>query len=93
MDAQTRPSDEPCTVLLQVRSRYAFLFFPVLFLLMNKSRILITCARGIPPVLQVEVLSLGLPVLSEHLFRRGDRRHADRCAPPQPLRSGPATAS
>jgi putative N6-adenine-specific DNA methylase len=34
---------------------------------MTKSRILITCARGISPFLKAEVLSLGLPVLSEHL--------------------------
>lgn len=34
---------------------------------MTKSRILITCARGIPPFLRDEVLSLGLPVVSEHL--------------------------
>lgn len=32
---------------------------------MKKTRILITCGRGIPPVLAGEVRSLGLPVLSE----------------------------
>ena len=32
---------------------------------MKKSRIVITCAKGVPPFLKEEVLSLGLPVLSE----------------------------
>jgi putative N6-adenine-specific DNA methylase len=32
---------------------------------MRKSRIVITCAKGIPPFLKEEVLSLGLPILSE----------------------------
>ncbi|MGE5253833.1 MAG: THUMP domain-containing protein, partial [Planctomycetaceae bacterium] len=32
---------------------------------MKKSRILITCAKGVSPFLKKEVLSLGLPVLSE----------------------------
>jgi putative N6-adenine-specific DNA methylase len=32
---------------------------------MKKSRIIITCAKGVPPFLKEEVLSLGLPVLSE----------------------------
>ena len=32
---------------------------------MKKSRILITCAKGVSPFLKREVLSLGLPVLSE----------------------------
>ncbi len=32
---------------------------------MKKSRIIITCAKGAPPFLKEEVLSLGLPVLSE----------------------------
>lgn len=32
---------------------------------MHKSRIVITCAKGIPPFLKEEVLSLGLPILSE----------------------------
>jgi putative N6-adenine-specific DNA methylase len=31
----------------------------------NKSRIVITCAKGVPPFLKREVLSLGFPVLSE----------------------------
>jgi 23S rRNA G2445 N2-methylase RlmL len=31
----------------------------------SKSRIVITCAKGIPPVLTEELLSLGFPVLSE----------------------------
>ena len=31
---------------------------------MEKSRIIITCAKGIPPILKEEVLSLGLPVRS-----------------------------
>ena len=31
----------------------------------QKSRIVITCAKGIPPFLKEEVLSLGLPILSE----------------------------
>lgn len=31
---------------------------------MNKSRIVVTCAKGIPPFLREEVLSLGFPVLS-----------------------------
>ncbi len=31
----------------------------------NKSRIVITCAKGIPPFLRQEILSLGYPVLSE----------------------------
>lgn len=31
---------------------------------MEKNRIIITCAKGIPPFLKEEVLSLGLPVLS-----------------------------
>ena len=34
---------------------------------MHKSKILITCAKGIPPFLKTELLSLGFPVLSEHL--------------------------
>jgi putative N6-adenine-specific DNA methylase len=34
---------------------------------MHKSRILITCAKGIPPFLKAELLSLGFPVLSENL--------------------------
>ncbi|OGW37484.1 MAG: RNA methyltransferase [Nitrospirae bacterium GWD2_57_9] len=34
---------------------------------MNKSRILITCPKGLPPILKQELLSLGFPVLSEHL--------------------------
>jgi len=32
---------------------------------MKKSRIVITCAKGVPPFLKEEVLSLGLPVRSE----------------------------
>jgi 23S rRNA G2445 N2-methylase RlmL len=32
---------------------------------MQKSRIIVTCAKGVPPFLKEEVLSLGLPVLSE----------------------------
>ena len=32
---------------------------------MRKSRMVITCAKGVPPFLKEEVLSLGLPVLSE----------------------------
>jgi len=32
---------------------------------MQKSKILITCARGIPPFLKDELLALGFPVLSE----------------------------
>jgi len=32
---------------------------------MKKSRIVITCAKGVPPFLKEEVLSLGLPVLAE----------------------------
>jgi 23S rRNA G2445 N2-methylase RlmL len=32
---------------------------------MKKSRIIVTCAKGVPPFLKEEVLSLGLPVLSE----------------------------
>jgi len=32
---------------------------------MHKSRILITCAKGIPPFLRQELLGLGFPVLSE----------------------------
>jgi putative N6-adenine-specific DNA methylase len=32
---------------------------------MGKTRIVITCAKGVPPFLKEEVLSLGLPVLSE----------------------------
>jgi 23S rRNA G2445 N2-methylase RlmL len=32
---------------------------------MQKNKIVITCARGIPPFLREEVLSLGFPVLSE----------------------------
>ena len=32
---------------------------------MQKNKIIITCARGIPPFLREEVLSLGFPVLSE----------------------------
>ncbi len=32
---------------------------------MNKSRIVVTCAKGIPPFLREEVLSLGFPVLSQ----------------------------
>ena len=32
---------------------------------MNKSRIIITCGKGIPPFLREEVLSLGFPVLSQ----------------------------
>lgn len=32
---------------------------------MNKSRIIITCGKGIPPFLRGEVLSLGFPVLSQ----------------------------
>jgi putative N6-adenine-specific DNA methylase len=32
---------------------------------MNKSKILITCPKGIPPVLKQELLSLGFPLLSE----------------------------
>ncbi|HCL82238.1 MAG TPA: RNA methyltransferase, partial [Nitrospiraceae bacterium] len=31
----------------------------------GKSRILITCAKGIPPFLSEELLALGFPVLSE----------------------------
>src|SRR4030066_2606054 len=31
----------------------------------NKSRIVITCAKGVPPFLKQEILSLGFPVLSE----------------------------
>jgi len=31
----------------------------------NKSRIVVTCAKGIPPFLREEVLSLGFPVLSQ----------------------------
>lgn len=34
---------------------------------MHKSGILITCAKGIPPFLKNELLSLGFPILSEHL--------------------------
>ncbi len=34
---------------------------------MRKSRILITCPKGIPPILKQEIISFGLPVLSEHL--------------------------
>jgi putative N6-adenine-specific DNA methylase len=41
-------------------------YSPALYV-MTKSKILITCARGIPPFLRAEVMSLGLPVLSEHL--------------------------
>jgi len=33
----------------------------------EKNRIVITCAKGIPPFLREEVLSLGYPVLSEGL--------------------------
>jgi len=32
---------------------------------MRKSRIVITCAKGVPPFLKEEVFSLGLPVISE----------------------------
>jgi putative N6-adenine-specific DNA methylase len=32
---------------------------------MQKSRIVITCAKGIPPFLEAEILSLGFPILSE----------------------------
>ncbi len=32
---------------------------------MNKSKILITCAKGIPPFLKQELLALGFPILSE----------------------------
>ena len=32
---------------------------------MKKSRIVITCAKGVPPFLRQEILSLGFPVLSE----------------------------
>jgi len=32
---------------------------------MNKSRILITCPRGIPPILKQELLAMGFPVVSE----------------------------
>ena len=32
---------------------------------MQKSRIVITCAKGVPPFLKEEVISLGLPVISE----------------------------
>ncbi len=34
---------------------------------MQKSRILITCARGTPPFLRTELHSLGFPILSENL--------------------------
>ena len=34
-------------------------------LFVRKSRIVITCAKGITPILKEEVLSLGLPILSE----------------------------
>ena len=34
---------------------------------MDKSRILITCPKGIPPFLKQELLALGLPVLSEKI--------------------------
>lgn len=34
---------------------------------MHKSRILITCAKGIPPFVKYELLSMNFPVLSEHL--------------------------
>ncbi len=34
---------------------------------MGKSRILITCAKGIPPLLAEELRELGFPVLSQHL--------------------------
>ncbi len=34
---------------------------------MSRTSILITCAKGIPPFLKQEVLSLGLPVLSENV--------------------------
>ena len=33
--------------------------------MMQKSEIIITCAKGIPPFLREEILSLGFPVLSE----------------------------
>ena len=32
---------------------------------MRKSRIVITCAKGVPPFLKEEIVSLGLPVISE----------------------------
>ncbi len=34
---------------------------------MEKNRIIITCAKGIPPFLKEEVLTLGLPVLSSNV--------------------------
>jgi 23S rRNA G2445 N2-methylase RlmL len=34
---------------------------------MNKSKILITCPRGIPPLLKQELLALQFPLLSEHV--------------------------
>jgi len=48
---------------------------------MQKSRIVITCAKGIPPILTAEVLSLGLPVLSEgpsNIETEGDMEDAMR---------------
>jgi 23S rRNA G2445 N2-methylase RlmL len=48
---------------------------------MKKSRIIITCAKGVPPFLKEEVLSLGLPVLSETVAgveTEGTMEHAMR---------------
>ncbi len=38
-----------------------------MFVFTQKSKIIITCAKGIPPFLKEEVFSLGLPILSESI--------------------------
>ena len=39
--------------------------------LSQKNRIIVTCAKGVPPFLKEEILSLGLPVLSEGISHVG----------------------
>src|SRR4030067_1162136 len=58
--------------LLRVRTQGQFTSCPLQRNTMNsaplwkrKSRVVITCAKAVPPFLKEEVLSLGFPVLSE----------------------------